>query len=104
MTPDLKQRIERLYDFTEGNSEHEPSWDELTSEDQANFEAEAMATFQLLVPELFDGSHWLAPVEPTEGMEAAHYDAHARAETVFASVGEIWTAMRQAHMKEQEKE
>lgn len=44
------------------------------------------------VPEGF----WLAPNEPNEAMETAHFEAHAKAETIFASVAEIWAAMKAA--------
>jgi hypothetical protein len=40
------------------------------------------------------GGGWkLVPVEPTEAMVNAHFAAHAAAETVFASVPEMWAAM-----------
>ena len=35
----------------------------------------------------------LVPRELTLDMEQAHYDAHAKAETVFASAQEVWSAM-----------
>lgn len=35
----------------------------------------------------------MVPVEPTEAMEEAHFAAHAKAETVFADVKDIWAAM-----------
>lgn len=41
----------------------------------------------------------LVPVEPTEAMIEAHFAAHAKARTVFASVPEIWKAMLSAAPK-----
>lgn len=35
----------------------------------------------------------IVPVEPTQAMEDAHFDAHAEAEAVFADVPDIWSAM-----------
>ncbi len=35
----------------------------------------------------------VVPVEPTEAMVEAHYEAHARAATVFADPCEVWAAM-----------
>lgn len=35
----------------------------------------------------------LVPVEPTKAMEDAHFEAHAKAKTVFADVAVIWKAM-----------
>lgn len=35
----------------------------------------------------------LVPIEPTEAMMDAHFATHARADTVFAEVKDIWAAM-----------
>lgn len=31
--------------------------------------------------------------EPSHGMEAAHFEAHAKSDQVFATVPEVWSAM-----------
>lgn len=46
------------------------------------------------VPAPLPGSGWkLVPVEPTEAMLDAHYDAHATADTVFGDARDVWAAM-----------
>lgn len=46
----------------------------------------------------------LVPVEPTEAMINAHFEAHARARTVFADAGEVWAAMLDAAPQTREGE
>ena len=50
------------------------------------------AAAPFLTPQIPDG--WkIVPVEPTEEMIEAHFRAHAEAETVFAEVPMLWSAM-----------
>lgn len=47
----------------------------------------------LLLSQIEDFGLAIVPVEPTQNMEDAHFDAHAKAVAVFADVPDIWRAM-----------
>lgn len=44
----------------------------------------------------------IVPVDVTDAMDDAFYDAHARSDAVFASTQELWSAMIQASQEFQE--
>lgn len=46
--------------------------------------------------QLVGGEMVMVPKTVTPAMEDAHFAAHAKAETVFASVQEVWAAMLEA--------
>lgn len=45
---------------------------------------------------LEEAGYRVVPVEATEAMVDAHFEAHAKAKTVFADVSDIWRAMLDA--------
>lgn len=85
----LRQRIQELrIDHPEAAERRR---DELAAV-EADIATRRSALVKAPAPVVPDG--WkLVPVELTQAMEDAHFQAHAEAETVFADVREIWAAM-----------
>lgn len=58
---------------------------------QALYRAEAAASIRAAFPELFDGTAWLAPMEPTREMTAAGWGSRT-------TMWDTYMAMRDAHL------
>lgn len=75
------------------------SWDGLGEHSKTLLLAKAKVTLAAAYPELSAGTHWLAPMEMTEGMVRAVDDADS-ATSLFLYPENAWIAARDAYLKE----
>jgi hypothetical protein len=95
-----EQLIETMVRAMVTNLDPTINWSGLRPAIQVMFTAHATAA--LTAAEA--AGYRLVPVEPSERMIEAHFEAHARAETVVPDVSDVWKAMLAAAQEDSTSE
>lgn len=92
MTPD--ERLEAAARALCGKFWSELAWRDLSPRAQEVYRDAAREALAAAYPELSAGTHWLAPMRMTAGMESAVIDA------ANGDMEDTWRAARDAYLKE----